>query len=443
MLLVHVPKITNRIGYTLNLIFKDILKIDFTITLNPQEFIDFEEPKINYGKEALPGGIFIKSCPLLFSSTIEIQDLNETGTGLDFTIFPVYNKEAAFSFDIFAASFYLVSRYEEYLPHKTDEFCRFASKESLAVMHEFIEIPLVNHWAEKIKSCLSKKYPDISFENEHRKFKFVPTFNINSAYSFKHKGFFRNAFGFFSSIFSGDFKKATFRIHVLLGKEQDPSDSFDFIIQGIKENRLKALFFILFAKYGEYDKNISVNSVRFHRLIKHLADYAKIGIQPSFLSFDEPSALKKEIHALEKVLHKPIKRNRQYFNRIRLPETYQQLIENNIEEDYSMGYTNLCGFRASICTPFSFYDLALGSETKLRLFPFAVTDHSLRLHMGKTPDEAIQYSRKMMDEVKKYKGKFICVFHNDSLSNTDEWKGWQKVYTEMLSYGKSLMRKEL
>jgi hypothetical protein len=42
-----------------------------------------------------------------------------------------------------------------------------------------------------------------------------------------------------------------------------------------------------------------------------------------------------------------------------------------------------------------------------------------------------------MAEVKKVNGSFISVFHNESLSDFDNWRGWREVYEKMLSLAQS------
>ena len=62
------------------------------------------------------------------------------------------------SFDIFAASFYLLSRYEEFLPHVKDDYGRFLATESIAFKHDFLKQPVVDIWAYKLKSVLEEKF---------------------------------------------------------------------------------------------------------------------------------------------------------------------------------------------------------------------------------------------------------------------------------------------
>ncbi len=57
------------------------------------------------------------------------------------------NDNSDLPFDPFAASFYLVSRYEEYLPYQPDQFGRFPAKASVAYQNGFLKKPVVNHYA--------------------------------------------------------------------------------------------------------------------------------------------------------------------------------------------------------------------------------------------------------------------------------------------------------
>jgi hypothetical protein len=135
---------------------------------------------------------------------------------------------------------------------------------------------------------------------------------------------------------------------------------------------------------------------------------------------------------LRSVLNKDISSSRQHFLRIVLPSTYRNLIEQDITDDYSMGYAALPGFRAGICTPFNFYDLDLEIETKLRIHPFAVMDGTLNDYLGLTPADAIDHIKALIKEVKKVDGTFISLWHNESLSDQKRWKGWKRVYEQLI-----------
>ena len=74
MILVYVDKITNRLGYTLNLILKDILGVEYTITTNRENFVNHIGAKFSYCKNRVKDEPFIYSTDLLFETTIEIKD---------------------------------------------------------------------------------------------------------------------------------------------------------------------------------------------------------------------------------------------------------------------------------------------------------------------------------------------------------------------------------
>ena len=97
-----------------------------------------------------------------------------------------------------------------------------------------------------------------------------------------------------------------------------------------------------------------------------------------------------------------------------------------------MGFAARPGFRASICNSFNFYDLDLDVETKLRIHPFTLMDGTLRDYMEVESNDAIKYIKPLIDEVKAVNGTFVSLWHNESLSDLNRWKGWRKVYEEMV-----------
>jgi hypothetical protein len=99
-----------------------------------------------------------------------------------------------------------------------------------------------------------------------------------------------------------------------------------------------------------------------------------------------------------------------------------------------MGYASEPGFRAGICDPFYFYDLDLETETNLRIHPFQVMEGTLKDYMDKTREQSLDIMKMLIDEVKAVNGNFVSLWHNESLSNTQRWKGWHETYEEMIRY---------
>lgn len=333
-------------------------------------------------------------------------------------------------FDPFAAAFYLVSRYEEYLPFRRDQHGRFTFRDSVAWQQGFLKKPVVNIWAQELALLITKKYPEEKLRSKN--YHYLCSLDIDAAYAIRHKGMLRNVGAMAKELFKLKLKEFFFRMRVLLGKENDPFDTFAWHLGLQRHYDLEVIYFILFADYGPYDKNIHVHNRFFQVLIKSLADTAKVGIHPSYASNGDVSTLRHEASRLSKVLNREIEHSRQHFLKLEMPRTYRNLLNLDIGNDYSMGFAGETGFRAGICDSFNFYDLELEHETPLRIHPFAVMDGTLCDYKKLSPHQAEEEITLLINEVKRVKGTFVSLWHNESLSNQQRWKGWLPVYESMV-----------
>lgn len=434
MILIHIPRITNRLGYTLNVLFHNILHVDYTITTNAEVFLSHEGTKIAYGLESIDQAPFFKACKLLFHTTIEEQDLGYFEFNNLPALFPVYNKEAALPFDPFAAIFYTITRYEEYLPHLTDTHGRFSASDSVAFQYNFLQIPVIDHWANLVKNAIQDHYPDFHFPP--RTYEFEQTIDIDAAYCYRHKGLPRTIMGALRDGLKNhntDLLKQRFQ--VLFHKAQDPFDTFDYILSfKEKYKSMKIIFFVLLGDYSNFDKPISYNNSEFRNLIQHIGDYAKVGIHPSYGVLEHPENIEKETHRLENILHRTIVRSRFHFLRIQLPHSFRYLVHAEINNDYSLGYHDEPGFRAGTCVPFPFYDLESDQETPLTIHPFVVMDTTLQKYKKMTTNQAWETYKSIIDSTRALGSTFCAIWHNQNLSDTEGWEGWKDLYEKVIAY---------
>ena len=340
-----------------------------------------------------------------------------------------------FPFDAFASTFYMLSRYEEYLPNRKDTHGRFPATESIAYREGFLDKAVVNRWAEMIVAILLKRFPDLHFHKTS--YQYVPTIDVDLAYSYLHKGFLRTLGGYVKSLIHADFEDVRSRTHVLMGKERDPFDSFDALHHLHSTYYLKPVFFFLFSDYGQYDKNLSIYNPAFRNLIKKVADYATVGIHPSYACYENPQKLKKEIEDLSQCLHRQITHSRQHFLRLNFPETYRNLIHCGITDDYSMGFADQPGFRAGTCNSFPFYDLDLDTATSLLIHPFAFMDGTLKDYLKIPKDQVVDFVKPYIEEVKRYSGTLITLWHNETHGGSGRWEGWPEIYETIVKMGAS------
>jgi hypothetical protein len=163
-----------------------------------------------------------------------------------------------------------------------------------------------------------------------------------------------------------------------------------------------------------------------------LADYCTTGIHPSFGSNGNSKQVKIEINRLAKITHRDIFNSRQHFSMLKFPDTYFILQELGITDDYSMGYANFNGFRASYCLPFYWYDLDDELETGLKIHSYCLSETTLRFKDKAIPSTVAEIAKPIIDEVKKYNGELVTIFHNDTMGTAQDWIDWRYVYEEIV-----------
>ncbi|WP_299111780.1 polysaccharide deacetylase family protein [uncultured Winogradskyella sp.] len=427
MLLVYTHKITPRVTYTFKHICKRILGIDVRFTSKVEDFIAHDSLKMSYAKQPLSHELFIRSHDLLFEHGLSDVDVN-VQKWVHTKGFFATGDRSALPFDIFASSFYLLSRYEEYLPHVKDDYGRFLASESIAYKHKFLQQPVIDIWAYKLKAVLKERFPDYKFPQRH--YKVLPVIDVPVAYYFKYKGLLRTVGGTLNDIRRFKLKQLYSRYLVLMGFKRDPYDTFKWIIRKQKTCDFKFMVLFLIGDYSTFDKNINTNKKQFVSLIKSVADYCDVGIKASYFALDDIEILKKEKLKMEFITHNGIKAVRHSFSKLNLPTSYRNLVELEINQDFTMGYIDTLGFRAGTCTPFQFYDLDYEVQTPLKINPYQCLDFALLKYNSEL--DKTEHLQKIINEVKAVNGTFIPVFHNYAFSDLDRWKGFRKLFNLIL-----------
>ena len=157
MILIYTSEATKRLEYILRFIFADILNLEFQITTDKINFKKSNLPKINYSNEELEDSFWIEPKELLFETNILHKKI-DVSTWNNHKIFFQTSEKSDIPFDVFAASFYLISRYEEYLPFSADQHGRFEANQSLAFNNGFLQDPIVDQWIYELAQMLKNKF---------------------------------------------------------------------------------------------------------------------------------------------------------------------------------------------------------------------------------------------------------------------------------------------
>ncbi|RZL17523.1 MAG: hypothetical protein EOO96_28890, partial [Pedobacter sp.] len=163
-LIIFSSVLTPRIKYIFNFIFKEILRAEIEFTGNSQYFLQSQHVKISYGEQPLGDEIFFKSTSILFSNKVIELNIKTIPFGEYQVPFPVAS--SALPFDVFAASFFIVTRYEEYLhQQKNDE--EFKAISSYQYKWKVLDRPIIDEWALLIKNIIRKKHPTVNFADKN------------------------------------------------------------------------------------------------------------------------------------------------------------------------------------------------------------------------------------------------------------------------------------
>lgn len=428
MIYIYSHTVTSRLEYTLEVLFKTILQVAYKLVDKDTFKENTEFPKINYSAEKLEGSIWMQPHSLLFETNSKTQDIAVTHQK-EIPYFFKTNAIADFQFDLFASSFYMLSRYEEYLPFSEDEHKRFTAHESLAYKANFLQKPVVNLWAKQLRDAILDQKPNFLFPT--RIFTQLNTIDVDIAYSFKGKSFVRQLGGFVKSIFTFNFYDLNNRVSCFFGKK-DPYDTYEVIKEIQESSNIDLIYFFQVGKQGIYDKNLSLNRVM-QKLITKVSKHAKVGIHPSYQSNSEYDLVNQEKKSLEKILKNPITKSRQHYLKMTFPTTYENLISIGIKEDHTLGYPDEIGFRAGMAIPFPFFNLETNTQRPLLLVPFQIMEGTLIDYMKLTPKEALFQIENIKKTIRDCNGQLVSIFHNSSLTDEGEFKGWLAVYKKLLS----------
>ncbi|MCO5260838.1 MAG: polysaccharide deacetylase family protein [Crocinitomicaceae bacterium] len=417
MLYIFVDKITPRCIYTFDFIFKSN-NINYQLFENIEAFQSQESTKLNYSHSQIDNCIQIYPSTLLFDNGVKSYDIN----------LAKFHDENCLAFDKktdpLASIFFILTRLEEYNDLTKDEHQRFQSKSSIQSKFGLLNSLICDRLSKAIINYLYSK-EIIKVPYQPQKLNLRPTFDIDNAFAFLHKGYNRRTLAIIKDLFNLNIKRIRERNLIYSGKQKDPYDTFDTILN-IAQNYPVNVFWLL-GDFSKYDRNINPKNKAQQDYIQKIDSKCVVGIHPSYLSNKSIEQLKKEQYRHISILQKPIKHSRQHFLKLNLPNTYQDLIQLGITNDYSMGYADEIGFRAGTLKAHNWYDLSKEEITDLIIHPFAYMDGTLLDYKHWTPQQAQEKIEQLYDEAKQFGGDFFFIWHNETIGNYGRWEGWKKV----------------
>lgn len=415
-----------EIEYTLNILLKEFLGIDYEL-IHSENQLNFD---FCFGNESFSiKNHFFKSDRITDLYTLDTIPNNVTKDeiiikGKTYPLVSIFGDiDLQFSsdrlelgLDLISSSFFMLTRWEEYVTSEKDTLGRCDPSYMLSVKRKFINRCVVNEYVELLW-CL---IVDIGYPEERKVWSFdaYVTHDIDTIQMWKKT---RNFIGSLKLALSySEFDKViSFFMsffNVFKGKYRDPYLNLLYLSDSTDNRNISSTFYF---KTGRtdflYDKNEYAISDLENEIKVIQSRNQRIGIHPSFLTGNDESALSKEINTLSNYIKAKVLHSRQHYLRVYVPETFQILEESNIESDSSMMYSSTMGFRNGTCFPFSTFNFISRKKLNLKEIPLNFMETTCIYLYKLSEKEIVEKAKSLISEVKKYDGIFTMVWHNSNL----------------------------
>jgi len=99
--------------------------------------------------------------------------------------------------------------------------------------------------------------------------------------------------------------------------------------------------------------------------------------------------------------------------------------------DSTLGYADREGFRCGVCYEYSVFNILTREQLKLKEKPLIIMEESVIRRENLSAIEMQEIILDLINKVKKYRGKFVFLWHNSSF-NTEFWNRYKRVYENVL-----------
>jgi len=338
--------------------------------------------------------------------------------------------------DIFASSFLMLTRWEEYVSEEKDPLNRFSANSSLAYKYNFLNRPIVNEYTELLWNML--KYAGIKQIRKVRHFKPYITHDVD----FIRK--WNNLIGFVRILAGDIFKKHSIKAFLSdlhdfsltkLNLKKDPYDTFDYLMSLSEKNGFQSYFFFMSVQKRNQIKHYNLSNKIVKDLIQKIRSRGhKIGFHPDLNSYNNQERWKSEFEKLKSLPSKDIIFGRQHYLQFEAPTTWQIWDEMGMKWDSTLSFNDDTGFRTGCCYSYPTFNFLERKRLKLIERPLIIMDKALVMKQkGLHYTDIERKSKLLIDKVQKYEGEFVLLWHN-SCFNVREWKEFDKLYAYIVGY---------
>lgn len=337
--------------------------------------------------------------------------------------------------DIPAATFFMITRYEEYIPGERDEYGCFPVSSSLAFREGFLSYPIVNRYLDLFRSWVGEL--DVNLGDRPvwrgRKFAVCLTHDVDRIRKYTPRRVIREMAGdMLRRRFAASARLALDALAVARGARRDPYWTFDFIMNLEERLGMRSSFFIRTDYDTGPEEVYSILDAGPSQLVKYITSRGhEIGLHGGVHGHDDPRRMAEERRRLSRLIGRAVAGARQQRLLWKNPVTWSAMADAGLLYDSTLSFRGSNGFRCGVCLPYRVFDLRSGRELPLWEIPVTATDAALTAgRNGGRDGEALSEVEALLSTVSDHGGVFVLLWHNTSL-DTDSRR---RVYAEVVEH---------
>jgi hypothetical protein len=409
----------NERKYIIDIIFNEFLGLNYKIEIN-NDLKDYEVISPNDKILTIKDTFFNK-----FPKDLEYLKLENIPNKIE-------------ELDIFASSFFMLSRWEEYVNKNRDSHDRFPAAESLAFKQGFLDRPIVNEHIEDLKKQLLNLDSSLVFKEKN--FEMFLTHDVDELVMWKS---WRHVF----RVMAGDILKRRdiklalqrFAEYFLIkqGNIKDPFDTFDWLMDKSESVGIKSRFYFMSVGVTEYDNRYKIDDEKTIKLMQHIKNRGHIiGVHPSYNAYSDIIQFAKEKDALESTSKCKIIEGREHYLRFEVPTTWQIWEDNGMKIDSTCGYADKEGFRCGTGDEYSVFNILTRKKLKLKERPLIfMDDNHYSYNQNIDTKNSFDIVINLIKQAKQYNSKVTLLFHNSIFINNKK-VDFFKLNTQLLELAK-------
>lgn len=320
--------------------------------------------------------------------------------------------------DLFASTFFMLTRWEERLPGDRDDHDRLPTESHLSVRYGFSDRAVVNEWAEFLGGLL--RVAGHEFPVKKNRSELVLSHDLDRIYGgpwlrsvrtcLKPMQPRRIAVDHFYRLRRIDFRNT---IRAMLDRSE--------------AGGIRARLYVIAGGENEKEGYYSLDEPRVLDLLTEVRSRGHIiGFHPSYWTYRDEGRWNAERDRLESAIGDSVREGRQHYLRFDPKRTWRIWERAGMDMDSTMGFADRVGFRCGTGDPYPLYDIEERTPKSLLEQPLLLMDSAL-LKVD-DPEQALDRLRNTC-----FRHGMTCtmLFHNHLLDPVP-WNHMQRIWSDLI-----------